>query len=155
MKKIMLVLLTVILAGAGCKTAQSTSNQTPNQSPVPMPTLTIFPQPGNPNWSLQAAEFQNQFVVEPQCKGIEFLTSDGVKKRDADFNLVYFFYKDSQWDWLMGYAADPGPKTDKGHGIGGLGEQPKLEDAVRDVCLTVWDDLHRSYPVQVGGTVKN
>jgi hypothetical protein len=125
------------------------------------PTLTITPHPDFPNNSeliMSAIAFQNAFTSETQCKGIDLLATDGVHPRKADFALPIFANDhdkaDPQWVWLMAWATDPSAPNSKNHGTGGLGTRPVLEDSVRDVCLTIWDDLHRPYPGQNGGSVR-
>lgn len=86
--------------------------------------------------------FQNDFKSEPQCRGITLYTSD--KAPATDFR-VEMFQRDGSWYWFLGHGKD----------VGGMGDQVKDKDAVRDVCLTIWDDVHAPYPVNPGGTVVN
>lgn len=58
------------------------------------------------------------------------------------------------YHWTMLYTHDPGKPNSAVHGAGGFGNEMSLDEATRDVCLTIWDDLDRPYPVQVGGRVR-
>jgi hypothetical protein len=168
------ILLLMVMSVMGCSRVDKFNNAhavpTTQNTPAPVisatahPTLTIMPHPDysgkitQDDLTMWAIGFQNAFTSEPQCKGIDLLATDGVHPRDADFVLTIFGndkkLKDPQWVWMMSYAHDPSSTKSKSHGFGGVGSQSKLEDSVRDVCLTVWDDLHKPYPGQNGGSVR-
>lgn len=132
-----LVLLLLANLTVGCKSR-------------PRPTLALSSQK---QMTLVAdATFQNAFAADPQCNGITLLTNGESK---ADF-VVFFDFDKKDWIWWMSYPRDPEPANEAhpAHGTGGMGYQEKPEDAVRDVCLTIWDDVHAPYPVNPGGKVQ-
>ena len=91
-----------------------------------------------------AVDFQNQFPMEPLCHGLTLIRSE--KANTADYQLIIGTDAQQQHVWILGVT--------KGGKTGGMGYQKKMGDAVRDVCLTIWDDEHLPYPIHPGGTVE-
>jgi len=90
-----------------------------------------------------AVNFQNQFPMEPQCRGLKLIPSE--KANRADYQLI-IGSEGQNHVWILGVT--------KGGKTGGMGYQEEMGDAVRDVCLTIWDDEHLPYPIHPGGTVE-
>jgi hypothetical protein len=102
-------------------------------------------------------DFVDAFKALKECNGITlYMKSD--KKPDFLVQIGVFGHDrhpdDQTWTWILLYPGDPSPKSQKGHGMGGMGSQTTAKLTARDVCLTVWDDVDPNHFKKPGGKVE-
>ena len=87
------------------------------------------------------AEFLAAFVGSKECHGIQVSRTN--TKSIADFRVLTSFAKadtpemEEEWRWTVFDA-----RQDANRGFRAMGNAPSAADAMRDMCMDVWENFH-------------